>query len=56
MAEITRGTIVEAAKRVAAEVGHDPSLCDVIACWEHDWFDCPLEVVELRRVINELDG
>ena len=36
--------------------GHDPSGCDVIVCWEHDWPDCPLEVVELRRVINELEG
>ena len=36
--------------------GHDPSLCDVIVCWEHDWPDCPLEVVELRRVIDELEG
>lgn len=36
--------------------GHDPSGCDVIVCWEHDWPDCPLEVVELRRLINELEG
>jgi hypothetical protein len=36
--------------------GHDPAACDVIVCWEHDWPDCPLEVVELRRVIDELVG
>lgn len=34
--------------------GHDPAHCDVIVCWEHDWFDCPLEVVELKQVITEL--
>jgi hypothetical protein len=38
------------------EAGHDPAGCDVIVCWEHDWPDCPLEVVELRRVINDLEG
>jgi hypothetical protein len=36
--------------------GHDPNGCDVIVCWEHDWADCRLEVVELRRVINDLEG
>ena len=36
--------------------GHDPKLCDVIVCWEHDWTDCPLEVVELRHVLDELEG
>lgn len=36
--------------------GHDPSDCDVIVCWEHDWPDWPLEVVELRRVVNDLQG
>src|SRR6266852_4761393 len=33
--------------------GHDPAGCDLIVCWEHDWPDCPLEVVELRRVIDQ---
>ena len=36
--------------------GHDPTQCDLIVCWEHDWSECPLEVLELRSVINELDG
>jgi hypothetical protein len=36
--------------------GHDPAGCDVIVCWEHDWPECPLEVVDLRRVIDELEG
>jgi hypothetical protein len=35
---------------------HDPNLCDVIVCWEDDWPECPLEVVELRRVIDQLSG
>jgi len=33
---------------------HDPSRCDLIVCWEHDWFDCPLDVVELRSEIQKL--
>jgi hypothetical protein len=38
------------------EHGHDPDDCDMIVCWEHDWPDCPLEVIELRSVIDQLDG
>ncbi len=34
--------------------GHDASRCDLIVCWEHNWPECPLSVVELRRVISEL--
>ncbi|MBF2028717.1 MAG: hypothetical protein IGS48_18470 [Oscillatoriales cyanobacterium C42_A2020_001] len=36
--------------------GHDPKGCDMIVCWEHDWQDCPLEVIELRSVIDQLEG
>lgn len=36
--------------------GHDPQKCDLIVCWEHDWADCPLEVIELRSVIDELEA
>lgn len=36
--------------------GHDPAKCDLIVCWEHDWPECPLEVIELRTVIDALDG
>jgi len=32
--------------------GHDASGCDLIVCWEHDWKDCPLEVIELQRVVK----
>jgi len=34
--------------------GHDPELCDVIICWEHDWPDCPLEVIELKSSLKFL--
>jgi hypothetical protein len=30
---------------------HDPKQCDVIVCWEHDWRDCPIEVLELSREV-----
>jgi hypothetical protein len=36
--------------------GHDPAGCDMIVCWEHDWPECPLEVIELRSVIDKLEG
>ena len=35
--------------------GHDPGACDVIVCWTHDWADCPLEVIELREIISDLE-
>ena len=36
------------------EHGHDAAGCDVIVCWEHDWADCPLEVLALRPAIGAL--
>jgi hypothetical protein len=36
--------------------GHDPAACDLIVCWQHDWPECPLEVIELRAVIAKLQG
>jgi len=36
--------------------GHDASGCDVIVCWEHDWPDCPIEVIELRDLIKGLEN
>jgi hypothetical protein len=27
----------------------DPAGCDLLVCWTHDWPDCPVEVVELKR-------
>lgn len=31
--------------------GHDPKECNLIVCWEHDWKECPLEVIELKSEI-----
>jgi hypothetical protein len=25
--------------------------CDVIVCWQHNWPECPLEVVELQKLV-----
>ena len=35
--------------------GHDPSQCDMIVCWNHNWPECPVEVLELSSVIFDLD-
>jgi hypothetical protein len=34
--------------------GHDPKGCDMIACWRHNWKECPaeIEVVELSRLVG----
>lgn len=36
--------------------GHDPEGCDLIICWEHNWKDCPLEVIELKDRIKEMEN
>jgi len=33
---------------------HDPKECDIIVCWENDWKDCPLTVIELKSEIQRL--
>lgn len=38
------------------EHGHDPVACDLIVCWEHNWPGCPIEVLELRSVIDQLEA
>lgn len=35
---------------------HDPNVCDMVICWEHDWSECPLEVLELKDRIKEMDN
>jgi hypothetical protein len=35
---------------------HDPSKCDLIVCWRHNWPECPLEVLELRKLLPEVPG
>jgi hypothetical protein len=32
--------------------GHDVKGCDMIVCWKHNWPECPLEVVELRKALS----
>jgi hypothetical protein len=31
---------------------HDAEECDLIVCWEHNWRECPVEVMELRGKIG----
>ena len=33
---------------------HDVNGCDLIVCWKHNWPECPLEVVELRKEIAKI--
>ena len=35
---------------------HPVNGCDLIVCWEHDWIDCSLEVLELKSEIRKLSG
>ena len=34
--------------------GHDPEGCDLIVCWEHDWPECPVEVLALKDEIEKM--
>jgi hypothetical protein len=34
--------------------GHDLGKCDIIVCWEHDWTDCPIEVVALKDTVAKM--
>jgi hypothetical protein len=34
--------------------GHNPDGCDLIVCWEHNWPECPIEVIDLKTVVNKL--
>jgi|SRR5579859_1116954 len=36
--------------------GHDISKCDLLICWEHNWPECPLEVIELKRLFGKQNG
>jgi hypothetical protein len=36
------------------EYGHNPDECDVIVCWEHDWKDCPIEVIALKEIMRKI--
>jgi hypothetical protein len=58
MADLDRDAIVEAASRAGAfrDHGHDPAGCNVIVCWEHNGEDCPVEILELRSILDQLEG
>jgi len=32
---------------------HNPDHCDLVICWEHDWPDCPLEVLCLKEIVTK---
>jgi hypothetical protein len=32
---------------------HDLNGCDLIVCWEHNWPECPLEVLELKSLVAQ---
>ena len=32
---------------------HDPAKADIIVCWEHNWPECPLEVIELKKLVKQ---
>jgi len=34
--------------------GHDSSKCDIIICWEHNWPECPIEVIEMKSALAKL--
>jgi|GEM_PF-2388665 len=36
--------------------GHDISMCDLIVCWEDDWTECSIEVLELSTTLKKLDS
>ena len=33
---------------------HDPEKCDLIVCWTNNWPECPIEVLELKSVMQEM--
>ena len=35
---------------------HDPQGCDLIVCWVDNWPQCPLEVIELSKVLSGMES
>jgi len=33
---------------------HDPKQCDIVVCWENNWPQCPLEVIDLKTALAKL--
>jgi len=36
--------------------GHPEEGCDLLVCWEHDWKQCPMQVIELKSLIKKLSN
>jgi hypothetical protein len=36
--------------------GHDPDQCDIIVCWEDNWPDCPIEILEISSTLPKLSS
>jgi len=36
--------------------GHDPSKCDIVVCWNHDWRTSPsnIEIIELKKEVENI--
>lgn len=32
---------------------HEPKECELIVCWKHNWETCPLEVLELGKIVEK---
>ena len=43
---------VEQESRNFLKHGHSPNGADLIVCWIHNWPECPIEVVELSKVVR----
>jgi hypothetical protein len=35
---------------------HPASHCDLIVCWVHNWKECPVEVLELSKLVKFSNG
>jgi hypothetical protein len=31
---------------------HPAAHCDLIVCWKHNWKECPVEVLELSKLVS----
>jgi len=40
--------------RTFVDHGHDTRQCDLIVCWEDNWPECPLEVLDLKSRIGQM--
>jgi hypothetical protein len=53
-----RSCLIEFELRSSDYVRHTHPIdgCDLIVCWEHDWRESPVEILELSSVIRRLPG